>query len=106
MSKIAVIETGGKQYKVAEGQTIKIEKLEENTGDKVTFDKVLLIAEEDGKNVNIGEPHIDGASVEGEVIDEGRDRKVMVIKYKRKTRYRRRQGHRQAYTKVKISKIA
>lgn len=105
MSKIAVIETGGKQYKVAEGQTIKIEKINKNAGDKAIFDKVLLTANADGTSVNIGAPYIEGATVEADVIEEARDRKVEIVKYKRKTRYRRRQGHRQEYTKVKISKV-
>ena len=106
MSKIAVIETGGKQYKVAEGQVIKIEKLGLQAGEKAVFDKVLLVADADGSSVDFGAPYIDGKSIEGEVLEEGRDKKVTIIKYKRKTRYRRKQGHRQPYTRVKIGAIA
>ncbi len=111
-NKIAIIKTGGKQYKVKEGQTIKIEKIDPLTslgqakkdGAKVTFD-TLLTATTDGKEVNIGKPDL-GKKVEGKIVEQGRDKKISVIKYKNKTRYLRNKGHRQNFTKVEISKIA
>ncbi len=103
MSKIAVIKTGGKQYKVKPGQNLKIEKLDKKAGAKVTFD-TLLIADTDGKELNLGKPGL-GKKVEGKIIEQGRDKKVKVVKYKNKTRYLRNQGHRQDYTKVEITNI-
>ena len=103
-NKIAVIKTGGKQYKVKEGQILKIEKLDKKDGAKVTFD-TLLTATTDGKEVNIGKPGL-GKKVEGKIAEQGRDKKISVIKYKNKTRYLRNKGHRQNYTKVEIGKIA
>ena len=105
MGKIAVIKTGGKQYKVKEKDTLKIEKILGDKGKKVNFSEVLLIADEKGKSVDIGAPKVKGAKVEATVLEQGRARKISVIKYKRKTRYRRNLGHRQAYTKVEINKI-
>ncbi len=104
MSKIAVIKTGGKQYKVKEKQALKIEKLDKKTGDKVTFE-TLMIADTDGKEVKLGNPSL-GGKVEGKVLDQGKDKKVSVIKYKSKTRYKRNIGHRQPFTKVEITAIA
>lgn len=101
----AVIKTGGKQYKVKEGQILKIEKIAGKVGDKIGFDKVLLVADEDGKEVKVGNPTVSGAKVAAEILEQGRAKKVMVIKYKPKTRYRRKVGHRQMYTKVKIVSI-
>lgn len=106
MGKIAVIKTGGKQYKIKEKDTLKIEKVLGEKGKKVYFDEILLIADENGKSVDIGAPKVKGAKVEATVLEQGRARKVSVIKYKRKTRYRRNLGHRQAFTKVEINKIA
>ena len=103
MTKIAVIKTGGKQYKVKEGQQIKVEKLDKKEGAKVSFD-TLLIATTDAKEVNIGKPGL-GKKVEGKVVEQGRNKKVSVIKFKNKTRYLRNKGHRQAYSKVEIKKI-
>lgn len=103
MSKIAVIRTGGKQYKVKEGQILKIEKLPLAAGEKVKFE-TLLIADSEGRNLELGEPVL-GEKVEGEVIGEGKNKKVTVIKYKNKTRYKKTTGHRQAYTKIKIISI-
>ncbi|MFA7662484.1 MAG: 50S ribosomal protein L21 [Patescibacteria group bacterium] len=102
---IAVIKTGGKQYKVSEGQTIKIEKITglENTG--VVFDQVLLIASDEGKDVKIGAPILEGSTVSGEVVADGHDRTILVGKYKNKTRYHKTHGHRQQFMKVKIDKI-
>ncbi|MBA3046767.1 50S ribosomal protein L21 [Patescibacteria group bacterium] len=104
MATIAVIKTGGKQYKVKKGQNIKIEKLSAKNGAKVKFD-TLLTASSDGKEVNIGKPSL-GEKVEGKVVEQGRDKKVMVVKYKNKTRYKRTLGHRQPFTKVEITGIA
>lgn len=102
--KIAVIKTGGKQYKVKEGQTLKIEKLEAENGGEIKFD-TLLIADEDGNNLNLGEPSL-GEKVEAKVLERGRAKKISVIKYKSKTRYKRNLGHRQPFTKVEILSIA
>lgn len=96
----AVIETGGKQYKVAPGQKLKIEKLEPKVGDSLSFDKVLLVA--DGENVKIGAPYVDGVKVEGKVIRQGHARTVIVFKYSSKTRFRKKKGHRQKFTEVEI----
>lgn len=102
MSKIAIIKTGGKQYKVAEGQVLKIEKLEKKAGDKIKFETLLVADEQAAK---IGAPSL-GEKVEGEVIGEGKAEKILVVKFKNKTRYTRRRGHRQPFTQVKISSIA
>jgi large subunit ribosomal protein L21 len=101
----AVIETGGKQYLVKAGDAIKIEKLNSEVASKVIFDKVLLIANEDGTGVKIGNPYIAGAEVEAVVEAHGRSKKLRVVKYKRKVRYTRTIGHRQYQTKVKIKEI-
>ena len=104
MAKIAVIKTGGKQYKVKEGDVIKIEKLDFENNKKVSFD-TLLTSEADGKELSIGRPSL-GEKVKGEVTGSLTDKKVSVVKYKNKTRYLRNKGHRQLYTKVKITSIA
>lgn len=101
MTKIAVIKTGGKQYKVSAGQSLKIEKLPVENGKTVKFD-TLLIADE--KNFEVGKPSL-GEKVEAKVLEQGKGDKVSVIKYKRKTRYTRNIGHRQLFTKVEITKI-
>ena len=101
----AVIETGGKQYLVQSGQTLKVEKLDGEAGKEVVFDKVLLVADEDGTNVQIGTPYLDGATIKAKVEEQGRDKKLRVVKYKRKVRYRRIFGHRQPFTKVTIGEI-
>ncbi len=101
---IAVIKTGGKQYKVKEGEILKIEKIAGNAGDKIEFE-VLLTSDEEGKDVKVGKPTVAGAKVTGEILEQGRARKVDVIKYKPKVRYRRKAGHRQMYTKVKVASI-
>jgi large subunit ribosomal protein L21 len=103
---IAVIKTGGKQYKVTEGQTLKIEKIEGEVGKKVNFKEILLISDDKGKEVQVGDPYLKGAKVEAEVLEQARDKKVTVIKYKAKTRYKRTLGHRQHFTKIKITKIS
>lgn len=100
----AIIETGGKQYKVAEGDTLFIEKLPNEAGDAVTFDKVLAIL--DGDKATFGAPVVEGAKVEAKVEKNGKGKKIVVFKYKPKKDYRRKQGHRQPYTKVTIGKIS
>ena len=99
----AIIKTGGKQYKVAEGDEVIVEKLEVAEGDSVTFEEVLTIV--DGENVKIGQPLVKGAKVSGKVVKNGKGPKIRIFKFKHKTNYRRRQGHRQPFTKVKIEKI-
>ncbi len=99
----AIIETGGKQYKVAEGDTIFIEKLDVQSGDTLTFDKVLAIL--DGDKATFGAPMVEGASVAASVVKNGKGKKVMIFKYNPKKGYRKRQGHRQPYTKVQIGAI-
>ena len=100
----AVIETGGKQYRVAEGDTVHIEKLDGSVGDAVRFDNVLLVGE--GDDVTIGKPAIAGATVAGEIVEHGKDKRLVVFKFKRRKDYRRRNGHRQHYTAVKITTVA
>ena len=104
-SEFAVIATGGKQYKVSVGNVIAIEKLpgEFKIGDKIVFDKVLLV--DNGQDTTIGTPYIKGAKVEAEITEIGRARKILVVKYKQKSRYLRRNGHRQPFFKVKITAI-
>lgn len=106
MAKIAVIKTGGKQYKVKEKDTLRVEKLPEEEGKKVTFDEVLLVADSESGESKIGNPTVKGAKVGAKVLEQGRDKKVKVVKYKNKTRYTRVYGHRQPYTKVEVTKIA
>ncbi len=106
MAKIAVIKTGGKQYKVSAGDKLDIEKLAGKEGDKVTLDQVLLIADEDGKNIEVGKPFLSGKKIEAKIEKQFRDDKVMVVKFKNKVRYRRKQGHRQNKTLIKIDKIS
>ena len=98
----AIIATGGKQYKVSEGDIITIEKLGVEAGEKVTFDQVLAVSDNELK---VGDPTVKGATVEASVVKEGRGKKVIVYKYKRKTGYHNKNGHRQAFTQVKIEKI-
>ncbi|MDD6148762.1 MAG: 50S ribosomal protein L21 [Lachnospiraceae bacterium] len=98
----AVIQTGGKQYKVSEGDIIKVEKLNVEEGAKVSFDQVLLVG---GDDLKVGNPVVAGATVEGSVLKNGKGKKVIVYKYKRKTGYHKKNGHRQAFTQVKIEKI-
>ncbi|MCI2057990.1 MAG: 50S ribosomal protein L21 [Oscillibacter sp.] len=100
----AIIETGGKQYTVAEGDVVYIEKLEQNAGDQITFDRVLAVLD-DAKNM-FGAPTVEGASVAATVVKNGRGKKIRIFKYNAKKGYRRRQGHRQPYTKVEIGKIS
>jgi large subunit ribosomal protein L21 len=99
----AIIETGGKQYKVAEGDALYIEKLEVEAGQAITFDKVLAVL--DGEKATFGVPYVAGAKVDASVMKNGKGKKIRIFKYKAKKNYRKRQGHRQPYTKVEIGKI-
>ena len=98
----AIIATGGKQYKVSEGDIIRVEKLGVEADEKVTFDQVLLVSDSD---VKVGNPTVANATVDATVVANGKAKKVIVYKYKRKTGYHKKNGHRQAYTEVKIDKI-
>ena len=100
----AIIVTGGKQYKVAEGDVLYIEKLDVEAGDTVKFDQVLAIL--DGENATFGTPVVEGASVEANIVKNGKGKKIRIFKYTPKKGYRKRQGHRQPYTKVEITKIS
>ncbi len=100
----AIIETCGKQYKVSKGDVVFFEKLEAEEGKKVKFDKVILVS--DNGKVEVGTPYVKGAKVEGKVVAHGKAKKITVFKYKAKKNYRRKQGHRQPYTKVEITAIS
>lgn len=100
----AVIQTGGKQYKVAKDQLVTIEKLPVNEGESVVFDQVLMVAE--GSDIKLGQPLVSGAKVTAEVVEQGRGKKVIVVKFRRRKHYMRRKGHRQHYTTVKITGIS
>ena len=99
----AVLSAGGKQYKVSQGDLIEVEKLESNTGDTVTLDQVLMIGE--GENVQVGSPYVSGCKVTGEVVEQGKGAKIIVFKKKRRKNYRRKNGHRQLFTQLKITEI-
>lgn len=99
----AIIKTGGKQYLVREGDVIRVEKLNAEEGSVVTFDEVLAI--NDDESLKVGTPTVEGAKVEAKVIKHGKGKKIIVFKYKPKKNYRKKQGHRQPYTQVQISKI-
>ncbi len=99
----AIIETGGKQYRVAEGDTIYVEKLDVTEGDQITLEKVLLVSNEG--TVKVGTPIVDGAKVTAKVDKHGKGKKIIVFKYKAKKNYRKKNGHRQPYTKLVIDKI-
>lgn len=99
----AIIESCGKQYKVAEGDVVFFEKLDTEEGKKVTFSNVVLVS--DGEKIEIGNPYVKGYKVEGKVVAHGKGKKIIVFKYKAKKNYRRKQGHRQPYTKVEITSI-
>lgn len=108
MANIAIIETGGKQYLVEEGTVLKVEKIASATprkpGDVLEFDKILLT--DDGTKTEIGTPYVKGAKVSAELIEEGRNQTVTVIKYRQKSRYFKKRGHRQPYAKIKITAVA
>ncbi len=99
----AIIKTGGKQFRVSEGDVIRVERLSSEEGEKVSFDEVLMVGG-DGE-IKIGSPNIEGATVEGTVVKHGKAKKIIVFKYKAKKNYRKKQGHRQPFTQVKIEKI-
>ncbi|NIP79293.1 MAG: 50S ribosomal protein L21 [Gemmatimonadetes bacterium] len=100
----AVIETGGKQYKVREGDTIRVEKLDGEPGSDVTIDRVLMVG--DGDSVKVGQPTVDGGSVQATIQDQGRGPKIRIFKKKRRKGYAKRQGHRQSYTELRITGIS
>jgi len=104
MANFAVIQTGGKQYLVKPGDTVRVEKMEAKDGASIKFD-ALLIADEDGKEVKVGKPTVKGAAVAATVVKSGRAAKVNVIKFKAKVRYKRKAGHRQPFTEIKIDGI-
>jgi large subunit ribosomal protein L21 len=99
----AIIKTGGKQYRVEEGDEIFVEKLEGEAGDVITFDEVLALGDDE---LRIGTPFVEGASVSGRIVKQGKAKKIIVFKYKAKKGYRRKQGHRQPYTKIQIDSIS
>lgn len=99
----AVIESGGKQHRVVEGETLKLEKLEAGTGEAISFDKVLMVGE--GESVKIGAPYVEGGVVNAEVISQGRAKKVTILKFRRRKHHLKHQGHRQWFTEVKITGI-
>jgi len=99
----AVIKTGGKQYRANPGEEIKVEKLQGEVGDPVTFDHVLLTS--DGENVSVGKPFLENTKVTGQITSQGKNRKIVVFKYKRRKGYRKKLGHRQQFTQVRIKDI-
>ncbi len=103
----AIIETGGKQYKVRQGDTLVTEKLEKEAGDTVKFDRVLLVAPEQGEDteVQLGDPYLNDVTVAGKVVEHGKGDKVVVFKKKPKKRYEKKQGHRQPYTSIQVTEI-
>jgi large subunit ribosomal protein L21 len=100
----AVIKTGGKQYKVEQGQKLRVEKIDAESGASVELDKVLMIA--DGDNVTIGTPYVDGGKVTATITEHGRGKKIRIIKFRRRKHHKKTQGHRQAYTELEITGIA
>lgn len=100
----AVIKTGGKQYRVVEGDTLRIEKLDVATGETVEFDQVLMLG--NGDDVKLGAPIVEGARVAAEVVDQGRGKKLMIVKFRRRKHHRKQMGHRQWFTEVKITEIS
>ena len=99
----AIVSSGGKQYKVQKGEILRVEKISGDIGAPVSFDKVLMFS--DGENVNIGQPILENISVNGHIVEQDKAKKIIVFKYKRRKRYRRKQGHRQQYTAIKIDSI-
>ncbi len=100
----AVVESGGKQHRVIEGETLKVEKLELATGETLTIDQVLMVGE--GESVKIGAPYVDGSTVTAEIISHGRHKKVTIVKFRRRKHHRKQMGHRQWYTELKITGIS
>ena len=99
----AIVNTGGKQYKIRQGDILRVEKIPGEIGSPVSFDRVLMVS--DGENIRIGRPTLDDISVKGHIVEQGKGSKIIVFKYKRRKRYRRKLGHRQQYTAVKIDSI-
>lgn len=104
MAQLAVIQTGGKQYLVKEGDTLRVEKLDVKEGEALSFD-ALLVTDEDGKDVKVGTPTVKGASVAAKVVGAGKGDKVTIIKFHAKTRYKRKAGHRQHFTELRIETV-
>ncbi|XKM13232.1 50S ribosomal protein L21 [Orbaceae bacterium ac157xtp] len=100
----AVFQSGGKQHRVSEGQVVRLEKLEVETGNEIVFDKVLMVA--NGENIQVGAPFVEGATVKAEIVEHGRGDKIKIVKFRRRKHYRKQQGHRQWFTDVKITAIA
>lgn len=100
----AIVETGGKQYRVQEGDVITVEKLNVEAGEKIVFDKVLMLS--DGETIKVGAPYVESCNVTGTVVENGKGPKVIIFKYKAKKDYRKKQGHRQPYTMIKIDKVS
>ncbi|MFB6225809.1 MAG: 50S ribosomal protein L21 [Candidatus Paceibacteria bacterium] len=101
----AVIETGGKQYQVQEGDQLKVEKLDAEEGEEIEFEQVLLRSDEEGKDTQIGTPYLEDQTVTGKVVEQGHHDKIKVIKFKRKNRYKKKYGHEQPYTEVEITSV-
>jgi len=99
----AIVDSGGKQYKVQEGEVLRVEKLAGKVGDSVSFDRILMFS--DGDDVNIGTPLLEDVAVSGHIVEQGKAKKIIVFKYKRRKRYRRKRGHRQQFTAVKVDSI-
>jgi large subunit ribosomal protein L21 len=100
----AVIKTGGKQYRVTEGQTLRVEKLENEVGTDIDLPEVLMIA--DGENIKVGAPTVDGSKVTATILNHGREKKVYILKFRRRKHHMKRQGHRQSYTEIEIKGIS
>ena len=99
----AVVNTGGKQYKVQKGETLRIEKIPGEVGSSVTFDRVLMVA--DGENIRIGQPVLENVAVQAQIVEQDKAKKILIFKYKRRKRYRRKNGHRQPFTAIRIDGI-
>ena len=99
----AIVDSGGKQYKIHEGEILRVEKIPGEVGSPVSFDKVLMVS--DGENVRIGKPVLENVAISGHIVEQGKAKKIIVFKYKRRKRYRRKQGHRQQYTSIKVDSI-
>lgn len=99
----AVVNTGGKQYKVQKGETLRIEKIPGEVGSSVTFDKVLMVA--DGENIRLGQPVLENVAVQAQIVEQDKAKKILIFKYKRRKRYRRKNGHRQPFTAIRIDGI-
>jgi large subunit ribosomal protein L21 len=99
----AVITSGGKQFRVIEGQTLKVAKLADEVGSTINFDKILMVV--NGENIQVGKPHLDSAAVAASVVSHGRHKKIHILKFKRRKHHRKQMGHRQDFTEIKITKI-